>query len=209
MKLLEIIHPAAKTLVDISLSQDAEVPLSATVSACSPWLSWYTLDQLSIMLGKFGLHARVASSGEDGKLHIFVIIQVGDGTTTVVILAGEFLRESKPFVEEGVHPQSLIRSFRQAGQLAVQQVKDLSISIEGKSAEEKADMLKKCAMTSLNSKLVRQPDHQALQFLLKLSSAVAGNRSVVPVNFKSDMPWMMLYCNYQHVLQNHLTSLLI
>lgn len=103
MKLLEIIHPAAKTLVDISLSQDAEV---------------------------------------------------GDGTTTVVILAGEFLRESKPFVEEGVHPQSLIRSFRQAGQLAVQKVKDLSISIEGKSAEEKADMLKKCAMTSLNSKLV-------------------------------------------------------
>ena len=35
MKLLEIIHPAAKTLVDISLSQDAEVQLSATVSACS------------------------------------------------------------------------------------------------------------------------------------------------------------------------------
>ncbi len=81
-------------------------------------------------------------------------MQVGDGTTTVVILAGEFLRESKPFVEEGVHPQSLIRSFRQAGQLAVQKVKDLSISIDGKSAEEKADMLKKCAMTSLNSKLV-------------------------------------------------------
>lgn len=53
-----------------------------------------------------------------------------------------------------MHPQSLIRSFRQAGQLAVQKVKDLSISIEGKSAEEKADMLKKCAMTSLNSKLV-------------------------------------------------------
>ena len=31
--------------------------------------------------------------------------QVGDGTTTVVILAGELLRECKAFVEEGVHPQ--------------------------------------------------------------------------------------------------------
>lgn len=82
-------------------------------------------------------------------------MQVGDGTTTVVILAGEFLRESKPFVEEGVHPQSLIRSFRQAGELAVQRVKDLSISIDDKSEEEKKDMLKKCAMTSLNSKLVQ------------------------------------------------------
>jgi len=31
--------------------------------------------------------------------------QVGDGTTTVVILSGEFLREAKPYVEEGVHPR--------------------------------------------------------------------------------------------------------
>ncbi len=33
-------------------------------------------------------------------------MQVGDGTTTVVILAGELLRECKAFVEEGVHPQA-------------------------------------------------------------------------------------------------------
>ena len=82
------------------------------------------------------------------------MLQVGDGTTTVVILAGEFLRECKPFIEEGVHPQSLIRSFRQAGQLAVQRVKDLAISIEGPTDEQKKDMLRKCASTSLNSKLV-------------------------------------------------------
>lgn len=31
--------------------------------------------------------------------------QVGDGTTTVVILAGELLKECKAFLEEGVHPQ--------------------------------------------------------------------------------------------------------
>ncbi len=31
--------------------------------------------------------------------------QVGDGTTSVVLLAGEFLRAAKPFVEEGAHPQ--------------------------------------------------------------------------------------------------------
>ena len=31
--------------------------------------------------------------------------QVGDGTTTVVLLAAQFLKECKAFVEEGVHPQ--------------------------------------------------------------------------------------------------------
>ena len=30
---------------------------------------------------------------------------MGDGTTSVVLLAGEFLKAAKPFVEEGVHPQ--------------------------------------------------------------------------------------------------------
>lgn len=33
------------------------------------------------------------------------LLQVGDGTTTVVILAGELLKECKAFVEEGVHPR--------------------------------------------------------------------------------------------------------
>lgn len=32
-------------------------------------------------------------------------MQVGDGTTTVVLLAGEFLKAAKPFVEDNVHPQ--------------------------------------------------------------------------------------------------------
>eukprot|EP00877_Chromochloris_zofingiensis_P005140 jgi/Chrzof1/14627/Cz09g09290.t1 len=103
MKLLDVVHPAAKTLVDVSLAQDAEV---------------------------------------------------GDGTTTVVILAGEFLKEAKPFVEEGVHPRSIIKSYRLAAQLAVNQVKELAVSLEGKSAEEKRELLIKCASTSLNSKLV-------------------------------------------------------
>lgn len=58
MNLLDVVHPAAKTLVDISLSQDAEV---------------------------------------------------GDGTTSVVLLGAEFLRQAKPFIEENMHPQMIIK----------------------------------------------------------------------------------------------------
>jgi hypothetical protein len=38
--------------------------------------------------------------------------QVGDGTTTVVILSGEFLREAKPYVEEGVHARVSVGGMR-------------------------------------------------------------------------------------------------
>lgn len=81
-------------------------------------------------------------------------MQVGDGTTTVVLLAGEFLREAKPFIEDGVHPQLIIRAFRTAANLVVKKVKELAVSIEGKSLVEKKSLLEKCAATTLSSKLV-------------------------------------------------------
>lgn len=100
MKLLEIEHPAAKTLVDISMSQDAEV---------------------------------------------------GDGTTSVVLLAAEILAKMKPFVEEGVHPQILQRNIRNAGKMAVEKVQELAVPFQG---DELEDMLLKTARTALNSKLI-------------------------------------------------------
>lgn len=45
------------------------------------------------------------------------VCQVGDGTTSVTLLAAEFLKQVKPYVEEGLHPQVIIRAFRTATQL--------------------------------------------------------------------------------------------
>ena len=63
VKLLDVEHPAARTLVDISIAQDNEV---------------------------------------------------GDGTTSVVLLAVELLKESKAYIEEGMHPQTLIKGYKEA-----------------------------------------------------------------------------------------------
>lgn len=105
MKLLDIVHPAAKTLVDIAKSQDAEV---------------------------------------------------GDGTTSVVMLAGEFLKQCKQFVEEGVHPRVIIKSFRRATQLALEKINELSVGVAKENKEELRELLVKCAATAMSSKLIHQ-----------------------------------------------------
>ncbi|XP_059471733.1 T-complex protein 1 subunit eta [Neocloeon triangulifer] len=105
MKLLDIVHPAAKTLVDIAKSQDAEV---------------------------------------------------GDGTTSVVLIAGEILKQLKPFVDEGVHSRIIIKSLRRATQLAVDQINKLAVKIDKRSPESTRELLIKCAATALSSKLVSQ-----------------------------------------------------
>ncbi|XP_022360112.1 T-complex protein 1 subunit eta isoform X2 [Enhydra lutris kenyoni] len=105
LKLLDVVHPAAKTLVDIAKSQDAEV---------------------------------------------------GDGTTSVTLLAAEFLKQVKPYVEEGLHPQIIIRAFRTATQLAVNKIKEIAVTVKKEDKVEQRKLLEKCAMTALSSKLISQ-----------------------------------------------------
>ena len=104
MKLLDIVHPAARTLVDISLSQDSEV---------------------------------------------------GDGTTSVVLLAGELLKSSKQFVEAGVPSQIIIRGFRRAVKRAVQVLNEIAVELPADDKAGQRTLLENCAGTALNSKLVR------------------------------------------------------
>lgn len=54
---------------------------------------------------------------------------MGDGTTSVVLLAGEFLKQVKPFVEEGVHPRIIIRAVRKAVQLTVEKINGLAVKV--------------------------------------------------------------------------------
>lgn len=128
LKTLDIVHPAAKTLVDIAKSQDAEV---------------------------------------------------GDGTTSVVLLAGEFLKQAKPFIEENVHPQIVIKAFRRAAYLAVEKTKELAAQIKRSNPEEQKQLLLKCAATSLSSKLVA---HQKEFFSNMVVDAVMLLDELLPLN---------------------------
>ena len=102
LKLLDVVHPAAKTLVDISRAQDAEV---------------------------------------------------GDGTTSVTILAGELMKETKPFLEEGISSHIIMKGYRKAVNLAVEKIKELALDV---STEEKGnrELLERCARTAMSSKLI-------------------------------------------------------
>lgn len=85
--------------------------------------------------------------------------EVGDGTTSVVLLACELLTEAKTFIEDGLASQIIIRGFQQALALALSRLQKLQVDLGEKSAEEKRMLLERCAHTSLNSKLVSSYKH--------------------------------------------------
>ena len=55
--------------------------------------------------------------------------EVGDGTTSVVLLASEFLAQLRPYIEEGVHPQVVIRAMRKGTKMSVDKIKEIAVKV--------------------------------------------------------------------------------
>ncbi|EZG67237.1 T-complex 1 subunit alpha [Gregarina niphandrodes] len=100
LKQLEVQHPAAKVLVDLSDLQDQEV---------------------------------------------------GDGTTSVILLAAELIRRGQILIEQGIHPTWILQAFKAAGKEAVRYV-HANLSVPSTGLGE--GVLKSIASTSLSSKLI-------------------------------------------------------
>merc|ERR1712217_171542 len=79
-------------------------------------------------------------------------IEAGDGTTSVVVLAGSLLSASGTLLEKGIHPTTITQSFQKAGEYASQVLHDMSIPIE----LDNRDALIKASNVSLGSKVVQQ-----------------------------------------------------
>ncbi len=76
--------------------------------------------------------------------------EAGDGTTSVVIIAGELLSRAEELIDKGVHPTTIIDGYREAAEKALETLEKIAIKIDPTSKE----YLKKAAMTSMASKLV-------------------------------------------------------
>jgi thermosome len=74
--------------------------------------------------------------------------EVGDGTTTAVIIAGELLKRAEPLLEQQIHPTVMARGYRIAAEKAIEILNDIAEPIQ-----EKDDaLLRKIAITAITGK---------------------------------------------------------
>ena len=74
--------------------------------------------------------------------------EVGDGTTTAVVLTGELLTKAEKLLDQEVHPTVIVEGYKKAAEKALEVLKSLSIDIQ--PDDEK--MLKLVALTSMRTK---------------------------------------------------------
>ena len=76
---------------------------------------------------------------------------VGDGTTTVAVLAGELLREAEKLINKKIHPQNIISGYRKARDVAQKTLLTLGIN-NSENKEAYYNDLINIAKTTLSSK---------------------------------------------------------
>lgn len=79
-------------------------------------------------------------------------IEAGDGTTTVVVLAGALLNACSALLAKGIHPMAIANSFLQAADKAVEFLEEISKPVE----LDDRDSLLNAVETCLSSKVVAQ-----------------------------------------------------
>ena len=106
--------------------------------------------------------------------------EVGDGTTSVVVLAGALLERAEELITRDVHPTLIVDGYRKAAAKALEVLQNISIKI----SPEDREWLVKVAKTSMLSKLVAK---EAADLANLVVDAVLTVAEKTPTGYKVDV----------------------
>jgi len=134
------------------------------------------LDEMDIQHPAAKMMVEVAKTQDD---------EVGDGTTTAVIIAGELLAKAEDLIDKNVHPTVIIDGYRKAADKALETLEKIAIPVR---STEKAWM-KRVATTSMASKLVAEHKEQLADIA---AEAILHVSEKVGEEYKADLDDIMV-----------------
>ena len=79
--------------------------------------------------------------------------EVGDGTTSVIVLAGEILSVCQPFLEQDIHPTIIISALRQALEDLLNILKDnIATTVDVNDEKQMIQIVQSCIGTKMLGK---------------------------------------------------------
>jgi len=95
--------------------------------------------------------------------------EVGDGTTSAVVLAGALLEKAEELIEKDVHPMVIVDGYKKASEKANEILKTLAIKVDSRDK----DWLTKVAKTSMATKMVSSEGEYMASLVVKGLLSVA------------------------------------
>ncbi|MEM3046991.1 MAG: TCP-1/cpn60 chaperonin family protein, partial [Candidatus Bathyarchaeia archaeon] len=106
--------------------------------------------------------------------------EVGDGTTSVVVLAGELLSKAQELIDQKVHPTVIVDGYKKAAEQALKYMNEFAVKVDPTDKE----MLRKIAMTSMATKSISESRDVLADMAVEAVLAVAQK---TPEGYKVDL----------------------
>lgn len=94
--------------------------------------------------------------------------EVGDGTTTAVVIAGELLKKAEGLLEKGVHPTIIVQGYKQAEKKAEEILNSVAVTVSAKDQE----ILSKISQTAMTGKGVESLKSKLSQICIDAAKAI-------------------------------------
>jgi thermosome len=98
--------------------------------------------------------------------------EVGDGTTTTVVLTGELIKEAEKLLEKNIHPTVIVTGYKKALEKAEEVLRKVAIKVDVNDNEA----LKKVAITSMRGKAVAAFRDHLAEIAVKAAKQIAEER---------------------------------
>jgi len=100
--------------------------------------------------------------------------EVGDGTTTSVMIAGKLLENAEKLLDKKIHPTVIVKGYRMAQEKSQEILKEISLKI----SPENDDVLKQIAMTAMTGKGAEDEKERFSEILVRAVKIVQTNNRV-------------------------------
>ena len=107
-------------------------------------------------------------------------IEVGDGTTSAVMIAGKLLENAEKLLDKKIHPTLIVKGYRLACEKVQEILKDISLKI----SPENNESLKQIAMTAMTGKGAEGSKEKFADIIVKAVKQIQDNGKIDLGNIK-------------------------
>ena len=118
------------------------------------------LDEMDVQHPAAKMLVEVAKTQDD---------EVGDGTTSAVVLTGELLSKAEQLIEKGVHPTVIVDGYNMAAEKALEILEGIAIKVDPADKS----MLKKVAAVAVATKMLAEYKDEVSDFAVRAILEVA------------------------------------
>ncbi len=123
------------------------------------------LDEMDIEHPAANMVVEVAQTQED---------EVGDGTTTAVVIAGELLSKAEDLLDQDIHATILAQGYRQAAEHAKEFLSEAATDVE----EDDTESLESVARTAMTGKGAESAKDHLAELIVRAVQAVADDEGI-------------------------------